>query len=358
MYQLISWNKSMKSHPYNSSALSSHSNSNFNSISNNSSSYSSNYGNTKADSYSQSITLRTVSNEEVRFEYSHSQQRVLAFLIRGKENENEVKQIKVEDMPIEFSKIKDTSTLALFLDGAYVKASTLSNDEVKLYVEQRGLGGGRGDRDLPSWNKLLNGIREKQHNEAAAQSNNNNNSKVVQKKVFISYAWEDDSTEEGRVENAKLQRYLKNLRNDLQKAGMSVFLDIGDMHGDMKVRMEKNLKASDVIITINTPRFKARAEAVPQTNLGFEYQLTLEKAKDIPYGIIPLHYSGSFNEAFPDSLKAYLIRKNGKDNLIHSAQEEGYCDTLVATQRPLGIIPAIYGIDCDDNLGYRKLVQN
>jgi hypothetical protein len=63
----------MKSHPYNSSALSSHSNSNFNSISSdNSSSYSSNYGNTNTGSYNQSITLRTVSNGEVRFEYSHS----------------------------------------------------------------------------------------------------------------------------------------------------------------------------------------------------------------------------------------------------------------------------------------------
>jgi hypothetical protein len=53
----------MKSYPYNSPVLSSHSNSNFNNISSNNSS-SSNYSNTNADSYNQSITFKEVAVEK------------------------------------------------------------------------------------------------------------------------------------------------------------------------------------------------------------------------------------------------------------------------------------------------------
>lgn len=176
-------------------------------------------------------------------------------------------------------------------------------------------------------------------------------------KAFISYAWEDLSTAEGKIANSKLQRYLETLRDDLQTAGIAVFLDIGDMHGDMKLRMKENLSNSDAILTINTPRFKARALATPQTNLGFEYQLTLEKAKIIPYGILPLHYSGSFDDAFGawgaekelKDLKGFLIRDCTK--------LENYEETLVAIQRPLGIIPAIYGIDAAGDAEYKRLIE-
>ena len=198
----------------------------------------------------------------------------------------------------------------------------------------------KDDRDIPAWDTLLTSIQDlwKSRNPGKAPL-----------KAFISYAWEDLSTEEGKIANSKLQRYLGNLQDDLQKAGISVFLDIGDMHGHMKQRMEDNLKSSDVIITINTPRFKARAEAVPETNLGFEYRLTLEKTKDIPYGIFPLHYSGDFKDSFPEELKKYLVRD--------CRDIEQYKEILVATQRPLGIIPAIYGIDCDDDQEYQSLVH-
>jgi tetratricopeptide (TPR) repeat protein len=175
-------------------------------------------------------------------------------------------------------------------------------------------------------------------------------------KAFISYAWEDTSTPEGEIANTKLQNWLEGLRDDLQQAGISTFLDIGDMTGDMVATMRKNIEESTAILTINTPRFRARA-VNPKTNLGFEYGKTLEKAKVIPDGILPLHYQGEFVETFgaagaPDELpdlKRFLIRDCRKP--------ETYEATLVATQRPKGIIPAILGIDGDDDKEYQKLVK-
>lgn len=288
------------------------------------------------------IVKKATSGEDVKLAYEEKSKAVRAYVTgqAGKE-----KMVKPWDMPGELQGIKNPLQLRGLMDNAYLKAQTLDSGDVKLYVDQRGVGGVKGDRDKPEWDKLLTSIHD-------LWKNRNPNKASI--KAFISYAWEDTSTKAGEVANSKLQRYLGNLRDDLQKAGISVFLDIGDMHGHMKKRMHDNLKDSDVIITINTPRFKTRAEAVdmlsrPKTNLGFEYKLTLEKSKDIPYGIIPLHYSGGFNDSFPGALKEYLIRD--------CRDIEQYSAALVATQRPLGIIPAIYGIDSDDDGAYRRVVE-
>jgi tetratricopeptide (TPR) repeat protein len=195
-------------------------------------------------------------------------------------------------------------------------------------------------RTISAWDKLLKSIQDlwKARNPGKATL-----------KAFISYAWEDTSTEQGKIANSNLQRYLENLRDDLQKAGISVFLDTSAMNGHIRKRMEYNLKASDVIITIHTPRFKARAEAVPQTNLGVEYELTLAKAQSILHGIFPLHYAGDFNDAVPVGLRGYLVRD--------CRNPATYSSVLVATKRPLGIIPAIYGIDCGGDQEYQSLIH-
>jgi len=53
------------------------------------------------------------------------------------------------------------------------------------------------------------------------------------KSAFISYAWEDESTTEGREANEELQGWLIRLAKDLETVGIKVLLDIIGMQGKM-----------------------------------------------------------------------------------------------------------------------------
>jgi len=149
----------------------------------------------------------------------------------------------------------------------------LDSGDWKLYLAQKGLGGGKDDRDLPAWGKLLNNIKalvDKSvfvHNK---QTKNDPTGEYVQPKLFISYAWESGDT------LAKLQRWLSALTQDLETLGVSVFLDIHDMTGAIEGCMRQNLEQGDIILTINTPKYRERALCVPKSNLGFECDLTFE----------------------------------------------------------------------------------
>lgn len=79
--------------------------------------------------------------------------------------------------------------------------------------------------------------------------------KQQRRKGFISYAWDPDAEK-----NKVLQSWLSDLRNDLKHAALTegIFLDIFNMHGDLKDSMLTGLKTSDVIFFICNPRFKAR----------------------------------------------------------------------------------------------------
>ncbi|MGB6977185.1 MAG: tetratricopeptide repeat protein [Gammaproteobacteria bacterium] len=188
-------------------------------------------------------------------------------------------------------------------------------------------------------------------------------------KAFISYAEEDISTPEGKDANDKLRVWLKRLRSDLLDAGIFVYVDISDKSRQMEVPLQGNLisqeklaiqenlaaqenlavlSRSDVIFTINTPRFKALAEQKPLTALGHEYQLTLATARTNRFKIFPLHYGGDYNEAFSEEFKAFAIHD--------CRQADRYEEILVGTQRRLGIIPAIYEIRLGD-IEYQGLLQ-
>ncbi|MGB6977397.1 MAG: FxSxx-COOH system tetratricopeptide repeat protein, partial [Gammaproteobacteria bacterium] len=176
---------------------------------------------------------------------------------------------------------------------------------------------------------------------------------VKQPKVFISYAWEVDDRA-----NAQLQSRLKQLRDDLQRSGAEVFLDVGDMTDQIKRQMQDNINISNVLIFICTPRFKERLifndKGEPLTNLAFEFQTAMNKAKtktsSPPLMILPLHYSGEkFQDAVPDELAGFLVRDFREANT--------YQERLVALQGPLGIIPAIYGVSFKNkDGGYSSLL--
>lgn len=51
-------------------------------------------------------------------------------------------EIKAENMPKDFVKVNSAVMLQKFLENVYVRISTLSDGDTKLYINQKGLGGG------------------------------------------------------------------------------------------------------------------------------------------------------------------------------------------------------------------------
>lgn len=313
-------------------------------------------------------SLIAATGEEVRFIYLSDQKKVTAYVVSSPALHDHGKEVlrlvRSEDLPKELGAINDPEALKSFLANAYAKVTTFDNGDVKLYVEQRGVGRGKEDRNQESWNKLLAGIKDlAASNYASMIGGSHKKQEDLAPQVFISYAWEA----EGSKELASLQRWLGGLRDDLQVAGMSVFLDIGDMTGSIEACMTENLAQSDIILTINTAKYNARAtDKVSVTNnLRFEYHLTLERAAINPKSVIPLHYSATLEEAF-GAIGGANELAGLKILWIRNCQNvETYGEQLVTTKgtdADTGLIPTIYniarGIDISNDGEYKQLVQH
>jgi hypothetical protein len=87
---------------------------------------------------------------------------------------------------------------------------------------------------------------------------------------FISFAWEKE-----KDERKVLQNWLENLHDSLLAAGLpKVFLDIRDMHGNLRDTMRTHLCRSNLIFFILNTRFIERlAEPDSARGLGFEVDL-------------------------------------------------------------------------------------
>ncbi|MDF3055051.1 MAG: putative ATP/GTP-binding protein [Gammaproteobacteria bacterium] len=174
-----------------------------------------------------------------------------------------------------------------------------------------------------AWRNLLTGI----HNIVKVRG---------QKKVFISYAWPTD-----KAETDKLQYWLVQLKQNLELAGMHVFLDIENMSGKLKETMRREIEESDFVIPILTPRFLERARD-PNTNLAFEFRETLKKAEKSPASILPVLREGGFRDVVKDELAVL------SEDLIYTIRSDVKTEPfLVGLSDPLGLIPVI----CDWNHG-------
>jgi len=160
------------------------------------------------------------------------------------------------------------------------------------------------------------------------------NHNVQPKSAFISYAWEDESTIEGREANEKLQGWLRRISKDLGAVGVRVFLDIEGMQGKMSNWMQASIEQSDYFLLIGTPRYKIRAGL--ETNVAFEYQRILQKLQNANQSstLLPLLYAGDFATSFPAGVTEYLIRD--------FRPMERYYHHLLGLVKPLGIVPNIY----------------
>ncbi|MFA6037777.1 MAG: protein kinase [Legionellales bacterium] len=166
---------------------------------------------------------------------------------------------------------------------------------------------------------------------------------VKKPKCFISYAWEDNTTDAGKALNAIWQERLSRLKSDLEKIGAEVFLDIYNMHGDMPARMKENIDKSDIIFLIGTPRLKFRLQQIPQTNAAFEWAHIKNKVAQDKDCLLPLWFEGDFGAAFPAEVQKDLVRD--------MREVDAHEIILAALANPMGIIPNIFQLhqrDADD----------
>jgi hypothetical protein len=140
------------------------------------------------------------------------------------------------------------------------------------------------------------------------------------------------------------------LQDDLQRARLTVFLDLRDMQGNLDSTMRKHLEQSDFVIPILTPKFLERAQD-SSTNIAFEFGLTLKKAETNPASLLSILRSGSFPEVVKGPL-APLMK-----HLIYMGQKEVRLEALLSSiSDSLGLIPVIYGISIRDK-AYAGILQ-
>ncbi|MDF3055364.1 MAG: hypothetical protein K0Q74_1271 [Gammaproteobacteria bacterium] len=130
--------------------------------------------------------------------------------------------------------------------------------------------------------------------------------------VFISYAWK-----KSKLENEKLQEFLRHLHNDLQTAGLNVFFDNSDMHGDIFAAMEKGTAHSKIILSICTPLLKQAIKDQPNGNAAKEVNYALARAQEKPDILLPVLFEGTeWNEALPLQMQE-KINPNPYQNICH-----------------------------------------
>jgi ankyrin repeat protein len=160
---------------------------------------------------------------------------------------------------------------------------------------------------------------------------------IAAPRCFISYAWEDRQTPDGNAANERLQQWLARLEKDLEKLGITVFLDIKKMQGNLRDTMAKNIQDSDYFLLIGTPRFKQRIafddQDQPTTNVAYEFSHIWAKRDPQLNNLLPILYEGNVNSSFPAQLATALIRD--------ARLADSYHNLLVDTN-PLGLLPVLY----------------
>ena len=93
--------------------------------------------------------------------------------------------------------------------------------------------------------------------------------------VFISYAWEESNTPEGKKSLARQQSHLRQLAHDLTTLGFPTWLDVERLLGNIDEQMAGNIESSSFAIVICTPRYANRAKA--ETNVRKEFCKIMQK---------------------------------------------------------------------------------
>ena len=171
---------------------------------------------------------------------------------------------------------------------------------------------------------------------------------VTQPQVFLSYAWEV----EGTAKYTHLHTFLKYLAENLGHAGLTAWLDLQRMTGNLETQMRCNIKQSQYILLIGTQRYAERTKPDSETNVYKELKFTLdeyekrsiqdEKSADF---ILPLMFEGDYKATF-STVNKFLIRDCRSWHPLETGQWqsfENYIKELTQFE-PLGILPTVLGI--------------
>lgn len=159
--------------------------------------------------------------------------------------------------------------------------------------------------------------------------------------LYISYAWEDNSTNAGKADNQKLHTFLLRLKGDLETLGVTTFLDLDTLTGNINHCMMTNIATSNRFLVIGTERLQARA-ADPNTNVGKEWAEIKQRMQQDPNTVIPLLYQGEiknsppYTNAFPAEIEHNLIRV--------CKEENNYYDFMANMINPLSFIQTLFEI--------------
>lgn len=156
---------------------------------------------------------------------------------------------------------------------------------------------------------------------------------------FISYAWEQDNSQ-----NERLQSVLKFLRSLFARLGATVYLDVQDIKSNLEHFMDQRISDSDYIFLIGTRNWN-RSIRNPHRNVTREFCQIQTRLSSRPELLVPLLLDGEHQEVFSsDFMKKHLIRDMSGlvDKHLTIAALEKLIIALFSTENPIGIIPLLY----------------
>ena len=169
-------------------------------------------------------------------------------------------------------------------------------------------------------------------------------STMIQPQVFLSYAWEAANT----PKLTHLHTLLKQLNADLEMAGLTPWLDIKRMTGELKEQMRLGIQDSQYVLLIGTNRYAERTKPGSQTNVREELDFTLVEAKKSPDFLLPLMLEGDYSTTFPTTVSRHLIRDCRTWYSLEQGQwqsQENYIKGLTQLEDPIGILPSLLGLN-------------
>jgi hypothetical protein len=159
----------------------------------------------------------------------------------------------------------------------------------------------------------------------------------ISKTIFISYAWYDDA-----AKNIALRCWLETLSSDLEKAGLTVFLDLSDASSEMdpavmRESIRQKINLSDAALVIGAPAY-LKAVQTEETRTAFESTTLLAQHRNHPttFLLLPILCEGLFFEALPRTLANFLVR-NCQDT-------ESYVKQMIGLSMPPGLLPELLSL--------------
>ncbi len=173
--------------------------------------------------------------------------------------------------------------------------------------------------------------------------------------IFLSYAWETI----GSPELGRLQSFLQRLKQDLETAGLDVWLDLDRMTGDLEKQMRINIKKSHYVLPIGTNRYAEKTQINSDTNVNKELKFTLSEAKKSKDFLLPLMLQGDYKTTFSAEVNNHLIRDWRKcyqsrwEDADPWELEKNYVEELTRSDGG-GLLRSLLGLHRSDHSEYRK----